>query len=203
MRPLLTLAFSFLLVTTGVAQESAAAASEVVVAKLPSPIPDSDRYVGPSFTEADKFVWDFFTKRPEISRFNGHSTKDWESRVPGFRDALLTKAKAEDLEFEALNKCLDLLVESEVWTDYSDQKIAYLPISAYRGKKGDTDVWVLLCLWEYADPITEEYRGVDPETFEDLEPRKVDPPEWLPIAHVRMFTYEVESLKLIGYVTCD
>lgn len=83
----------------------------------------------------------------------------------------------------------------------------YLPIEAHRGKRGDKEVWVIFCLWEYAtDPKDLAPAIPDPVKDKAAKPAPTATlvkPGWLELAHIRMFTYDLKTGELIGFVTCD
>ena len=60
---------------------------------------------------------------------------------------------------------------------HSKDELAYLPVGAYSTKQGTTPVWIIVVKWETA------------KTGENL-------------GHVRMFAFDAQSMKLIGFASC-
>jgi hypothetical protein len=166
---------------------------DVIVGRLPQPIPEVQK-------EAEKYIWDFFAKRPEKS-FRQYSTKDWRRNFDSFSRALVAKAKELRFEAESLEDCLRRL-PNEPWLKDDKNETAYLPIEAYRTTQGKHQVWVIFCLWEYAfDPDTPE--AAPPTLIGDPTPPRPAKREWLHVGHICIFTYDILTKEVVGFVRCD
>ncbi len=182
--------------------EKVSTEKDVIVGRLAKAIPVPDQ-------EAWDFIWNEFSTRPETHSFQHYTGKDWQKNYAIFAAALVARAKQEGYEAEALRKCLDKLIDEPIAKDpMGKPNIGYLPIEAYRTTRGKQEVWVIFCLWEYAtDPSQTENIG-PPMTDTDEKSatgKAAPPPEkpgWLELAHIRMFTYDLKSAELIGFVTC-
>lgn len=173
--------------------------AEVVVIRLSESIPESPQ-------EAETFVWDHFSKRPEIDLFQHYSTNGWRPNYDLFAQALVSKAKKAGFEHEALEAELKKLLTEPVNPD--GDEVAYLPIGAYRTRQGAQEAWIILCLWEVViDPSkTADYFAPSLAVKPAKPAKQVQPAPkraWLTVGHIRMFTYDIATGTLIGYVTCD
>ena len=172
---------------------------DVIVGRLAKPTPEEDQ-------AAWDFVWNEFSTRPETRWFERYPGENWRRNYEVFATALVTRAKEEKYEAEALKKCLKKLPAESI---AKAEKIGYLPIRAYQTTRGAHEVWVIFCLWEdVSAPLKVVTETVPPLQADGKPapgqvPQQTEKLEWLPFGHIRMFTYDLKSTELIGFVTCD
>jgi hypothetical protein len=156
--------------------------------------------------EADQFIWDTFSKRPETSLFLRYSTKDWRENYDRFSVALVDKAKEQGFEWESLRSCLAKLLKEPI-AQGGREEVAYLPIGAYRTTRDQQQVWVVFCLWEVAMDPSKQVQDFAPPLQDPTPKSKTPVPpmpmDWPTVGHIRMFTYDLSDAKLLGFVTCD
>jgi hypothetical protein len=172
---------------------------DVQVGRLSKTIPKAQE-------EADRFIWDTFSKRPETGLFLRYSTKDWRKNYDRFSVALVDKAKQQAFEWESLRSCLARLSKEPI-AQGSREEVAYLPIGAYRTARDQRQVWVIFCLWEDAIDPSKQVQDFAPPlrdpTPKSRTPAPPMPLNWPTVGHIRMFTYDLSDATLIGFVTCD
>jgi hypothetical protein len=119
-----------------------------------------------------KFLWDNFANKPAETQFSGCTTENWETRYWLFASALVNRARISGLDAAALERCLKSVFPH-------GGSPAYLPVGAYQTRQKRAIVWVIVVKWE----------GVSPQTY-------------FPLVHIRVYAFEAESGRQIGYVTC-
>jgi hypothetical protein len=72
---------------------------DVQVGRLAQSIPTAQE-------DADKFIWDEFSRRPETQLFLSYSTEHWRQNFDRFSAALVGKAKKQGYEWRSLRSCL-------------------------------------------------------------------------------------------------
>jgi hypothetical protein len=173
--------------------------ADVQVDRLPQAIPSEQG-------AADGFIWDTFSKRPEIRLFLHYTTQDWRKKYDLFAQSLIAKAEKQGFEANSLKQCLAKLLNERV-SQGARQEIGYLPIGAYRTTQDGKQVWVIFCLWEYADDPSKAKNDFlapmeDHAKTTHTPPISHRPATWPTVGHIRMFTYDLSSTELIGFVTC-
>ena len=125
------------------------------------------------------YLWSNFANKPEEERFATLTTEDWQDRFHQYERHLITKARWKLLDSASLKSCL-----AEVFKDAqtTNAGLAYLPVGAYATRQGETPVWIIVVKWETAGPIAEG--------------------EYLELVHARMFAFDAQNIKRIGFVTC-
>lgn len=91
--------------------------------------------------EIDKILLEEFIPLFDKSYFDRVTTENWLAKFESCKAALMNKAAGQDLDDQSLGKCLTRIIRG--------QNTAFLPIGAYLTKSGDSDVWVILCRWQY------------------------------------------------------
>ena len=172
---------------------------DVIVARLPLSIPDKE-------PETEEFIWDLFSARPETELFIHYSTQEWRKNFDIFSASLISKARKGGFEFKSLEICLRKFLKRPMAHDQVET--GYLPIGAYRTTQGTKEVWILFCLWEYANdpaklvpPPTLELLGeTQIQTKPEVQPFKA---QWPTVGHICMLTFDIKSIEFIGYVSCN
>ena len=98
----------------------------------------------------------------------------WRDKWEAFSLRILDLARKGGFDYSSLNKCLQRIF------DKNDTKIALVPVSAYLAKKGNADVWIIICRWEYADTRQEH----------------------LTLDHFRAWAFLAVDQQQVGYVSC-
>lgn len=120
-----------------------------------------------------KFLWNNFANKPAETQFSGCTSESWETRYWLFASALVNRARISGLDAAALERSL-----KAIFPDSGTP--ACLPVGAYQARQKQAIVWVIVVKWE--DASTQIY---------------------VPLSHVRVYAFEAQSGRQIGYVTCD
>jgi hypothetical protein len=152
--------------------------SAVVVTRLADTVLEKD---------AGRFLWDRFATDPALLGFRQYSTNGWSVDYDLFSAELVRKAQNAGMEADALAEILKLVLETH-------QKMAYLPVAAYRCKIGDHECWIVLCKWE------ELPQGM-PKIRKTKDGMQLDIPAYS-LSHVRMFAYDLGSKRSVAFNTC-
>jgi len=113
-----------------------------------------------------------------LKKFETEPGTDWVAKYHRHEWFLVMKARCKFLNADSLQHCL-----TNVFNDTQKKPnagLAYLPIGAYAAKQGGKDVWIIVVKWEWVGD------------FFDKEP----------LGHIRMFAFDANNYKLIGYATC-
>ena len=96
-------------------------------------------------SKAWEYLWNNFSDRPELKKFDKESGEDWEAKFHRHEWFLVAKARLKLLDAASLKNCL-----SEVFKDAqtTNAGLAYSPVAAYSTKQGSTDVWIVVVKWE-------------------------------------------------------
>lgn len=150
------------------------AESRVVVKRFDVPLPTDENKVW-------EYLWNNFSDRPELRKFDKESGADWEAKFHRHEWFLVAKARLKLLDVASLKNCL-----SEVFKDAKTKNtgLAYLPVAAYSTKQGSACVWIIVVKWECIS------------LFSDDEPAGYE------LGHIRMFAFDAKTYKVIGFSTC-
>lgn len=164
----------FCLVIACIASASHAAeekprADAVVVKVLGTPLP-------PEQDKKAEFLWDQFANTPDEQKFNSYTTEKWKDTFTDFANALVNKAKNQELDTISLRKVLDLILKE------AKDKLAYLPVGAYQTTLDGSLVWIVTVKWEY--------------------PPKDKKEKNCGLGHIRMFVFDQKSLQQVGFNSC-
>ncbi|MHC4562944.1 MAG: outer membrane protein assembly factor BamB family protein [Planctomycetota bacterium] len=111
--------------------------------------------------------------RTARARFHSITTKDWRICWKRYKAAIIAKAQALDLDAKNLEECFAAIEPAE------DDKIALIPVAAFRTRYKGREAWIIVCNWEY--------------------PRQG---RIAPIMHVREWAIDVETKEILGFCTC-
>lgn len=123
---------------------------------------------------AAKVLWDSFANRPAERKFTGIPVAGWRQLYPEFAETLVHRAAEEKLEAEALGRVLKDI-------DQKRGSLALVPVGAYRATQGEKAIWIVVCKWEIEKAASKA--------------------EYL-LGHVRMFAYDIQTLKQVAFKTC-
>lgn len=163
--------------------------SDVNFADIKGPIlgfPDAD-INNSGGSRADFILMEKFGSKGD-SGLSSITTENWQEKWSKYKNRLIEKAAEEKFDAKSLANCLDK-IESESKNVEKKYEVALLPIAAYLAKNGEKDVWVIVCLWEYAGSVSSS--------------REPDKKSFLCLGHIRIWAIEAESLKQIAYSTCE
>jgi hypothetical protein len=128
-----------------------------------------------------RFLWNNFENKREGQESITVQSKDRMATFKEYRQALVAKAKAQSLDDQSLDKCLEVVLVDSQGTAGGRTGLAYLPVGAYSAKQADRPAWVIVVGWE----------------------KLLDLPTGQPFGHVRVFAIDAKSLEIIGFCTCD
>lgn len=150
---------------------SGADSSTLIVKVLKKPLP------GPEDKRKKFLVRTFFK---EERKFSSYTTDNWKSNFTAFATVLVRKAQDQKLDSASLRRVLDLVLQE------SEERIAYLPISAYQTTLNGSLVWIVVVKWEYP--------AMDSSDGGQREP--------LSMGHIRAFGFDQKTLKQVAFMTC-
>jgi len=153
-------------------------------------IPDADVVVGViphplSPRKVRRDVWACLPKEPAIPEFRGLSTLGWRERYEMLGAALVAKARAQNLEADALQRALAFILTRET--------VALAPVAAFRARIGRRDVWIVHLQWELTS------RALVKKTKEGpaLDDRSI----WS-LGHICTYAIALEGDEVLAYQTC-
>ncbi|MFT3781049.1 MAG: hypothetical protein QM790_03470 [Nibricoccus sp.] len=172
-------------------------AGDVIVEKFPTPVPND-------ISQANEIIWNFISKRPEQQWFIHYSTKDWRTNYDAFSVELVAKAKPSAMDYVRLATLLKKLPADPFIQQDRVSERACLPIGAYPLEIEGKKLWLIFCLWEYADdPSKTKYVDAPmvpgSATVKGPERKKVD---WETVGHVLALVYYDDG-EVFTFVTCD
>jgi hypothetical protein len=176
------------------------AAFSIQAVRAQDPVPEKPLYtqgmvvVGvfsetlPNEEALPQFLWDRFSKSPELIAVYDLNTLDWDQQYLEYAAELVRKAK--EAKLDATN--LERLLAHEAQTLGSR---AHVPVAAYSTKIAGRPAWIILSHWEYSD------RGKMPKVTKTKGMPKIEFP-CHNLGHIEMGAYDSETLKCLGFNTC-
>jgi len=128
----------------------------------------------------NRSLWKLFANNPHERSFAGISTENWFQKWSFFKSKLIERANASGLNAQSLQLSLNKIEPKE--TDHK----ALLPIAAYACKNGRSDIWIIVCKWEYANPRAEK------------DGKKI----FHGMGHVAIWALNASSQRVYGYAQC-
>ena len=163
-------------------------ASAVVVEEFPKPLPrDPDKL--------NQFVFDTFANQPAEDQFSNCRERGWKERYHEFAAALVERAQGSGLDAASLAHCLRTVFPSK-------DGLAYLPVGAYQAEQRRKRVWSLVIKWEGTSDGLENSEPQDSPPVDSMAGPSPPTSLGLGLGHVRVFVFEAESGRQIGFATC-
>jgi hypothetical protein len=135
-----------------------------------------------------QFLWDRFSKSPELIALYDLNTLDWEEQYQAYAAELVRKAK--EAQFDA-TKLERLLAEHAP----AIGSRAHVPVAAYSTNINGRPAWIILSHWEYSD------KGKLPKITKTQGMPKIEAP-CHNLGHIEMGAYDSETFKCLGFNTC-
>lgn len=127
-------------------------------------------------SQSEDVLWHLESGSPPVEQgFPPFEGKNWKRGFQERREAIVEAARSLGLDPRSLDASL-----AKVLKHAEQQKLAYLPVKAYRIRQGSKPVWVLVVDWEERTWVA---RGE-------------------PLSHTRFFAYDARSLELVDFTTC-
>jgi len=166
------------------------------------PCPDASAVVVDEFRKSlpvdpdalNEFVFNTFANQPAERQFSNCPEKGWEEHYHEFAAALVERAQTSGLDAASLERCLRAVL-------LTADGLAYLPVGAYQGEQKGTTVWILMIKWEGTSGVLERPQSPDSSQASVATPSPL-PSSGLALGHVRVFVFEAESGRQIGFATC-
>ena len=111
--------------------------------------------------------------------FSRITIENWYKKSVYFKNALLKKAEEQGLNTVLFEKCLDKILHKP------ENEMALIPIKAIRNQTSKEAVWIIFCIWEYANTNQNT-----PES------------SFLSLSHVREWIIVEETQEITGFQTC-
>lgn len=128
----------------------------------------------------NRTLWKLFANNPHGVSFSHISTENWFQKWNSYKAKLIERADASGLDAQSLQLCLNKIEPKE--TGHK----ALLPVAAYACKKGRSDIWIIICKWEYANPRT----------------AKEGKQKFHGMGHVAIWALSASSQRILGYTHC-
>ena len=169
-------------------------AADVIVEKFPVAVPND-------IPQANEIIWNFISKRPEQQWFIHYSTKDWRTNYDAFSVELVAKAKLNAMDYVSLGKLLRKLPSDPFIQQDRVSERACLPIGAYSLEIEGKKLWLIFCLWEYADDPNKIVEAIQIPGEAPSKKTTAREREWEKVGHVLAIVY-YEDGDVFTFVTC-
>lgn len=142
-------------------------------------------------------IWENFANRPYERQFTSMSNENWFENRKRFEAELLKRAREGKYDWTSLQQILDSIRPKQ------DDRTAWIPVCAFRARKGAEPVWIVVTKWEHAGQSTPmrlkdnwKLLGDDEDKFEAGEP------EWSSLGHIRIEVFRISDGELVDGTQC-